>query len=332
MRCWRSWASACSRNRSGHGGLSSAGPAVRRVRRRRRIHINEHMLGPGESRCVATAVGIVVGRAAEGDVRSLRGLRVLPDAGKADSACRGGGRFPESASRRRRAGIIGDPESHVALADESENVFGRSHHRAGVFLGGDPGAIDAGPKTMGAHGIDPGLNVVTLLGQHASALFLVKKDDGRSRESLSPGGGDGPSGIAAPQCPGVRNLLKLCVQTPVKEDKKAESAPFQCLALSLPVVKARPGRIVEPVACIGEGPAQGWESAIAGVVVAVESEVEGTVGGGVLAAHAAMPEEANHQDREPPGSRASHPHKHTGRRCLYGTSCYILTSGMYVAK
>jgi len=159
----------------------------------------------------------------------------------------------------------------VALAGAFANVF-RSANVA-VVRGGDAGAVDADAKPGGSDSVNPGVDVGLLLGQHASALLLIEKDDGVRGESFAACGGSSgvPVGIAQFSC--VGNGFQFGVEAPVEEDEKSEAGGFHGGAVACPCIGALAGRAVEPVAGIGESLAEGFKAGVAGVVVAVEAEV-----------------------------------------------------------
>src|ERR1700730_3927093 len=100
--------------------------AMRRICRRRRVHIDRKG-GGADARRVAIPVAAVVGTA-PGNVPALRGLRELPDFGELHSAPPRLWRLlRKRASRCWRAGIIDSPINDFAISSVLPNVFGSDH-------------------------------------------------------------------------------------------------------------------------------------------------------------------------------------------------------------
>jgi len=228
------------------------------------------------SRRIAFSVSAVI-RAVGGNIFALRGLRELPNVREADAAFGGTWRrFRKSAAGRGRTRVIDRPVDDVvcgagALARVGANIFGGDDV---VVIGRwDAGAVDARAESSGGNAIDPRVNVGFLLGQHASALLLVEEDDGvRGKAFAARGSGGGLCvGVAELAC--VGDGFQFGVEASVEEHEKTEARGFDGGAVSGPGVRFFAGRIVEPVAGVGESLVQGFEIGVAGVGVAVEAEV-----------------------------------------------------------
>src|SRR5208337_1382759 len=77
--------------------------------------------------------------------------------------------------------------------------------------------------------------------------------------------------IAEPLC--VGDGFQLGVQASVEEHEEAEAGGFDGDAMTGPGVRSLAGRVVEPVAGVGESLAEGFQIGVAGVGVAVEAEI-----------------------------------------------------------
>src|SRR5580693_1983029 len=162
------------------------------------------LLRGGDSGHIAVAVATVIG-AARGDVFALGRLRELPDFREADSALGWAWRvtagiYGKSAAGRGRAGVVDGPINDLASASIFANIFGGDD--VVVVFCRDPGTVDAGAKSSGGDGVNPGVDVGFLLGQHASALLLVEEDGGLRRKAFAARGGGG--GL----CVGVAELCR----------------------------------------------------------------------------------------------------------------------------
>jgi len=68
--------------------------------------------------------------------------------------------------------------------------------------------------------------------------------------------------------------LELGIAAPVVEQKKSEAFALEALALAAPTIGMLARRIIQPVAGEGEAAMQFGQQVIAGIVVAVESEID----------------------------------------------------------
>jgi len=200
----------------------------------------------------------------------------------------------EDAAGRGRAGILGDPEGdgvEVAGVDAGTNVLNCGDGywlTVGATAIGDglAAGVDAGEISGARDGFGPCEEVVGLFGEQASALFLVEEEDGAGGEALADGGGDGGGGVGVGERGGGA-VAKGCVgqfgvEAAVGDDEEAEAGAEERFALAEPGVVGSAGRVGEPVSGEGEALAQVGEGGVAGVVVAVESEIGGGGGWGCL--------------------------------------------------
>ena len=251
----------------------SVRPAVRGIRRGSCVQIHVELLRGGNSRRIAVAVAVVVG-AASGDVFTLGRLCELPDFGERNAAPGGACRVSrKTAAGCGRAGVVDRPVDDVASARASADIFGGDD--VAVVFRGDAGAVDAGAESRGRDAVDPGVDVSFLLGQHASALLLVEEDDGMRGKTFLAGGGCGGLrvGVANFLCVGDR--FQFRVDAAVEEHEESEAGGFNGGAVAGPGIGVLAGRIVEPVAGVGEGLTQGFQVVVPGVGVAVEAEISG---------------------------------------------------------
>ena len=204
------------------------------------------LLRGGDSGHIAVAVATVIG-AARGDVFALGRLRELPDFREADSALGWAWRvtagiYGKSAARRGRASVIDGPVDDLARAGALANVF--CGDNVAVIRGGDAGAVDAGAESGGGNGIDPGVDVGFLLGQHASALLLVEEDDGMRGKTFAVRGGGGGFGVGAAELRCAGDGFQFCVEAAVEEHEETEAGGLDGGAMAGPGVRFLSGRIV----------------------------------------------------------------------------------------
>ena len=141
----------------------------------------------GDSRGIAVAIVAIV-RTLRSDVFALWRLRELPDFGESNTALsrawRASGRiYRKRAAGRGRADIVDRPVNDLASGGALANVFGGNY--VAVVSSGNAGAVNAGAESGGGDGVDPGVDVGFLLGQHASALLLVEEDDSGRGKALA---------------------------------------------------------------------------------------------------------------------------------------------------
>ena len=201
-------------------------------------------------------------------------MRELPDFSETDAALAGARRVSgrierKSAAGGRRTGVVDRPVDNLAASSAGANVF-RSHDVLVIFRG-DAGAIDARAETGGGDVIDPGIDVGFLLGQHASALLLIKEDDGMRGKAFAAGGSNGSLSVGNADFLCVGDGFQFSVKASVEEDEESEACGFDGGAVAAPSVGAFAGRIVEPVASVGERLVESLQVGVSGVGVAVEA-------------------------------------------------------------
>ena len=151
-------------------------------------------------------------------------------------------------------------------------------HDIAVVTCGDTRTIDASAESGAGNGVHPGIDICLLLREHAPALLLIEKDDGSRGEAFAARGGRSGMRIGLTKHHRVRHSFEFSVQASVKEHEKPESGGFDGGAVATPAIRLFAGRIVEPVAGVGESLVQGFEVGVAGVGIAVEAEVGGLCG------------------------------------------------------
>ena len=228
----------------------------------------------GEPRRVAIFVGIVVCRTGSGHIASFWGLRELPDFGECDAAFRGAWRFSgKGTAGRGRAGIIGDEVNNASVCSVLANVVGSYNADSWRFLRGDAGTIDACLKSGSVDDVNPAVDISFLLRQHASALFLVKKNYCSGGEAFSVYCKNGCLGVGFSQFSGAAYILQFRVEPSVEQHQKSEPGRFQRLPLADPTVAFFSRRVIEPVTSEREGLVQGSKVAVARVIIAVKAKI-----------------------------------------------------------
>ncbi len=134
----------------------------------------------------------------------------------------------------------------------------------------DSRAINSRTKTGLLHRISPGKDIFLLLVEHSPTLLLVEKDHASAGEAFGLCRTRGRRAIGSA---GIGLALQLGVGAPVEEQEKAEARALDSCALAMPAIGAGAGRIVQPVAGEGKALAQSRQVAVAGIVVAIESEI-----------------------------------------------------------
>src|SRR5712691_2089071 len=174
---------------AGQHPTRSVQSAMRRIPRCGRVYVYVKLMCGRNSRRIAIAVAAVI-RTLRSDVSPLGRLRELPDFGEGNAALRGIRRMRrKNAAGRGRTRVIDRPVDDLASGGAVTNVFGSDH--VAVIFCGHAGAVDAGAESGGTHGVNPGIDVGFLLGQHASALLLVEEDDGVRGKAFTVGGSGG---------------------------------------------------------------------------------------------------------------------------------------------
>ena len=79
--------------------------------------------------------------------------------------------------------------------------------------------------------------------------------------------------VRLPKALGVCDCFQLRVEPAIEQHEKSESRRFDCGAMSGPTVRGFSGRIVQPIPGVGKSLVQSFEVGVAGVFVAVKTEV-----------------------------------------------------------
>src|SRR5262245_15971765 len=155
--------------------------------------------------------------ALRGKVVPARGLRELP---YIDEVQANGGR-PErrkSATWRRRSDIVGHPIADLAAFRIVADVLSCDYGFLPVFRR-NSGTINPGAKSRGRHCIHPGVDVRLLLGEHASALFDVEKNDGAPGKSFACSRSRGCLPVRLAHGCGIP--FELFVESPIEKHEKS---------------------------------------------------------------------------------------------------------------
>ena len=177
------------------------------------------------------------------------------------------------ASRRWRAGIVYNPIPYLSSSCISLNIFRCNDGCPGTLSGSDPGAIDARGKMRGIHSIDPGMKIAALFRKQAPPFLLVEEDDRLRWKTFRPSGANCRRSVGTTQfgcIPGSFDLFEIAA---IEQNEEAEPCRVERLSFSSPGICFRSGRIVQPIARIGEVQAESLQRRIARVFVAIESYI-----------------------------------------------------------
>src|SRR5579863_1858587 len=202
----------------------SGSPALRGIRRRRRICVDVQGLCGVDVRRIAIAIAVVICRTTRRNRGPFWRLGVLPYVSKANTAVDGTRRaLGKEATGRGRTGIVRDPIHDLSCAGILADIVGSDDILATFFCSGNARAVDAGPKAACGDSIDPRIDVGFLLGQHAAALLLIKENRGSRRESFPPCRRHSRLRVGLAEFARVRNRLQLIEQASVEQYQESES-------------------------------------------------------------------------------------------------------------
>ena len=170
----------------------------------------------------------------------------------------------QGAAVGRWAGVLVDEEGdgmEVSGGYLFADVLGSGNCFAGVVGNGLTAEVGSGKISRLGYGFRPCEEIGRLLGEEATAFFLVEKEDGVGRELLALGGGYGCACVFLAQgCgfdSGSLGFADLGVEAAVEKDEETEVVEENNPALADPGVLTFAGRVVEPIAGEGEVLAQG---------------------------------------------------------------------------
>src|SRR5208282_4372640 len=142
-----------------------------------------------------------------------------------------------------------------------------------VILRRNARAINAGAKPSGGHAVSPRVNVGLLLGQHASTLLLVEKDNCSFRKALALRRGSGRPSVSLAETRGIGHRFQFCIKPSVEEHEKPESGGFDGSSVAHPRIDLLVGRMIEPISCVRKSLTQSHQIRVARIFVAVETKV-----------------------------------------------------------
>ena len=196
----------------------------------------------------------------------------MPDLGKANPARSWAGRLVRKCtSGRWRTRVVRSPVHNFARTRVLPNVFrgddislvARSH----------AGTIDSRTESSSDESIHPGVNVSPLLREHAPSLLLIQKDQSARSKALSSGCTRRSRGISCPYLLCVGNGLQFGIKPPVKQDQKSESGRLNRCTMTSPTIRRFSRRVIQPIATVGKSLPQSFESGVAGILIAIKTEI-----------------------------------------------------------
>lgn len=198
----------------------------------------------------------------------------MPDLGKANPAGRWAGRLVRKcASRGWRTGIVRSPVHNLARTRVLANVFRGDN--VSLLARGHAGNVNSRTESGTDKRIHPGVNVSLLLREHAPSLLLIQKDQSARSKALSSGCTRRSRGISCTYCFGISDALQFCIKPPVKQDQKTKSRGLNRCAMTRPTIRRFSRRVIQPIATVGKSLPQSFEIVVAGILIAIESEIGG---------------------------------------------------------
>jgi len=192
----------------------SAASTVRWIRGRRRIDVNVQLQSTADSGRIALAVAAVI-RTASGHILTLWRLRELPDFRELHTTLCGTWRpLWECAARRGWASVVDRPVGDGSASGTLPDIFG-SHHIAAIGCR-HPGTINPHAKSGREDAVNPGKDVGPLLGQHATTLLLIEKNNGGARKAFARRRHSGGLCIRLPKTLGVGHRFQLSVEPAIE--------------------------------------------------------------------------------------------------------------------
>lgn len=222
---------------------------------------------------IAVAVSGIAG-AMNGGFSVARGTNELPDLCVGDAALRRRGRvLRDDAAGRWFTSIVVNPIDEFCWRNHCPDKVGGDERKAFAFVNGDGGAINAGSKAQAREFGSPKFKIGEVSAGQPATLFYVQKDDRAGRKAFAARGSSGRLRILGDALQRVRFVTQFPGSRSCKKQDKSKSLGAEKLAFTRPRVLFCAGRRTEPVACEGKGFAQNRKSGVAGVVVAIKTQV-----------------------------------------------------------
>ncbi len=177
----------------------------------------------------------------------------------------------EHTTRRRWASVVGGPEDNLAPARVLSNVLGGDDVAA--VWSRHAGTVDSGTESSRGDAVNPGIDVSVLLGQHASALLLIEKNNRCTWEPFSAGCSRGGLRVRLSDPGSIGDGFQCGIEPSVEQNQESETRRLDGAAMPDPIVRRKAGRVVEPISGVGKSLPQRFEVSVARIFVAVEAEV-----------------------------------------------------------
>ena len=251
---------------------------MRWIRTRRRVYIDVQALANVDSRWIAVSIGVVVRRTTGRNLGPFRRLGKLPYVSEGNGGVSGTRRsFRKRAPRRRRTGIVRDPEYDFSCAGILTDVASSHNIFAAFFCSGNARTVNARPEAACRDSVYPAVDIRFLLCQHPSALLLIQEDDGSRGKSFPTRRGHSRLRIGLAKFARIRNRPQLIEQTAVEQHQESESGRLQYAPFAAPCISARAGRCVQPIARVRKSLTKNLQVLVARIIIPVEAEVRGRI-------------------------------------------------------
>ncbi len=174
-------------------------------------------------------------------------------------------------SGRWRTGIVRSPVHDLARTRVLPNVFRCDY--VSLVARGHAGTINSRTQSGTDNSIYPGVDVGLLLREHAPALLLIQKDQSANSKALSSSCPRRHRGISCPYSLRIGNAFQFGIKSPVKQDQKTKTRRLNRCAMTSPTVRRFSRRIIQPIAAVGKSLPQSFEIGVAGVFIAIKTEI-----------------------------------------------------------
>jgi len=178
------------------------------------------------------------------------------------------------APRRGRANIVVNPIDKLTIADVIANVVGGENFDD-AFVNGNSGAIDARAIAGASQFVGPSAQVGVKRRREPAAVFDVQENNRVRSEAFRFGCRCRVAGVEASLFASLGISLHFVGAASAIEGRESEAERLHELMLALPSVAFFAWRRTEPKTGEGEGLSELGEGVIAGVNVAIETEIRG---------------------------------------------------------